>query len=119
MKMDHAAQSSLNRGLIAIAVLIGLCAVGRAEQIPLRMLVAPSTVISKDGRTLTFAIHGFIEFNSLADSFPYIEKQTARWKNGALEETARQRLARDLVREAVESRVISMVDERPLEALVT
>lgn len=74
----------------------------------------------KDGRPLTFAIHGFIEFKSLTDSFPYIESQVDRWKkSGTLDERAQEVLRRQLVREAVESRVISMLDERPLETLVT
>lgn len=91
-----------------------------AQQIHLQDLVTPSSVVMKDGHPVTFAIHGFIEFSSLAEAFPYIETQAARWKaNGAVDEAARQRLARDLVREAVESRVISMADERPLETLIT
>jgi len=88
-----------------------------AEQIPLRALVTPSTVISKDGHVVTFALHGFIEFKSLAEAFPYIEGQARRWPS--LSEEKRRELARDLVRRAVESRVVSMADERPLETLVT
>jgi hypothetical protein len=37
-------------------------------------------VIQKDGRPVLFALHGFIEFSSLADLFPYIEAQAWRWK---------------------------------------
>jgi hypothetical protein len=88
-----------------------------AQQISLQTLVTPSTVISKEGHTTTFALHGFIEFSSLSEVFPYIETQTNRWP--ALAASERQALAADLVRRAVESRVISMTDERPLETLVT
>ncbi len=90
-----------------------------AQQISLQALVTPSTVVVKDGRPVTFAIHGFIEFHSLAESFPYIESQSRRWKPDQLDDAGRKRLARELLREAVESRVVSMTDERPLETLIT
>lgn len=91
-----------------------------AQQISLKALVTPSTVVVKDGHPVSFAIHGFIEFKSLAESLPYIESQTHRWPGNAhFDDVARQRLGRELVRQAVESRVISMTDERPLEAVLT
>ena len=90
------------------------------EPISLQALVTPSTVIQKDGHSVTFAVHGFIEFESLAQLFPYIELQTRRWKGSAdLSDAARQNLGRDLLRRGIESRVISMADERPLETLIT
>jgi hypothetical protein len=88
-----------------------------AQQISLQALVTPSTVISKEGHTTTFALHGFIEFSSLSEVFPYIETQATRWPSLSAKE--RQALATDLLRRAVESRVVSMTDERPLEALIT
>src|SRR5713101_1377992 len=88
----------------------------RAEDAPLQAMVTPSTIILKDGRPVTFAIHGFIEFKSLAELFPYIESRTRRW---TLDDAQRSSLTRDLLRRGVESRVVSMADERPLEALVT
>jgi hypothetical protein len=91
-----------------------------AQALSLQTLVTPSTVVFKDGHPVTFAIHAFIEFKSLNDAFPYIESQTQRWKSsGKLDLAARQRLGRQLVHEAVESRVVSMIDERPLEVLIT
>ena len=92
----------------------------KAQQVSLQAIVTPSTIISKDGRTITFAIHGFIEFKSLAELFPYIESQTQRWKNNAaVTGDSRQILARELLRRGIESRIVSMTDERPLEMLVT
>jgi len=88
-----------------------------AQVLSLQTVVTPSTVLLKDGRPVTFAIHGFIEFKSLAEVFPYIDSQSRRWPS--LDPSQRQRLAHDLLREAVESRVVSMVDERPLETLLT
>jgi len=56
----------------------------------LQAVVMPSTVIVKDGETVKFAIHGFIEFKSLAEVFPYIEAQTSRW-NGKITEAEKTR----------------------------
>jgi hypothetical protein len=90
----------------------------RGQEISLQAVVTPSTVIVKNGQPVTFAIHGFIEFKSLSEVFPYIESQMQRW-NGGGAAVDTHRLARELLREGVESRVVSMVDERPLQALVT
>lgn len=89
-----------------------------AQQIPLETIVTPSTVILKDGRPVAFALHGFIEFTTLAEVFPYIESQAKRWP-GILSDSERQSLAHELLRRGIESRVVSMADERPLEALLT
>lgn len=89
-----------------------------AEPLSLQKLVTPSTVIQKDGHVVTFAIHGYIEFQSLAAAFPYIEWQRHRWQ-GKVSDTDLQQLSQHLVHEAVESRVVSMEDERPLETLIT
>jgi hypothetical protein len=94
------------------------CGVLCAEPLTLKSVVTPSSVIVKDGKTVTFAIHGFIEFSSLAEAFRYIESQRERWK-GKIDDEDLWKLRSTLLREAVESRVVSMVDERPLEALVT
>ncbi len=102
---------------LALVVLIAIAPL-QAQQISLQALVTPSTTISKDGHPITFALHGFIEFRTLADLFPYIESQTQRWKP-SLDSAGQRRLAAELLRRGVESRVISMIDERPLEALVT
>lgn len=92
----------------------------RAQQIPLEVLVTPSTVITKDGHPVKFALRGFIEFESLSEMFPYIDAQTHRWPgNPAFDNAKRQQLARELLRRGIESRVISMIDERPLETLFT
>jgi hypothetical protein len=114
------ARSSSTAMITAALIAVFLCAPLRAEQISLQAIVTPSTTISKDGHAVTFALHGFIEFKSLAEMFPYIESQTKRWPNGnGLDPVGRQRLARELLRRGIESRVVSMTDERPLETLVT
>jgi hypothetical protein len=105
-------------GLVIAVVAITLVqqAPLRAEQISLDALVTPSTTILKDGRPLIFAVHGFIEFKSLAELFPFVDAQTHRWK---LDDARRQALGRELLRHGIESRVVSMSDERPLETLIT
>jgi hypothetical protein len=90
----------------------------QAQQVSLQALVTPSTTISKDGHPVPFALHGFIEFRTLTDLFQYIESQTQRWKS-SLDDAGQRRLAGELLRRGIESRVVSMIDERPLEALVT
>ena len=105
--------------LIAFIVIAATTSLG-AERVSLDAIVTPSTIILKDGRPVRFAVHGFIEFNSLAELFPYIESQRRRWKSAAgMDDSERERVARDLLRRGIESRIVSMVDERPLEALVT
>src|SRR6267143_5663355 len=109
------------RWMIGIALItMALTVSVRAEQVSLQAIVTPSAKILKDGRVIAFAVHGFIEFKSLAELFPYIESQTRRWQaNGGLDDRGRRRLARELLRGGIESRVVSMSDERPLEALIT
>jgi hypothetical protein len=90
------------------------------QPLSLQSLVTPSTIIRKDGVTVRFAVHAFIEFSSVAELFPYIESQTHRWPgNATFDQTARRKLSRELLRRGIESRLISMVDERPLETLMT
>jgi hypothetical protein len=91
----------------------------RADDLSLQSIVTPSTIVMKDGRPVTFAIHGFIEFRSLAELFPYIDSQARRWKPDAITDAERHALARALLREGIESRIVSMADERPFELLLT
>jgi hypothetical protein len=106
--------TTIRLALIAVILLAPL----QAQQISLQALVTPSTTISKDGHPVAFALHGFIEFTTLADLFRYIESQTQRWKP-TLDQAAQHRLASELLRRGIESRVVSMIDERPIETLVT
>src|SRR5215469_11024138 len=111
---------SLLRLLWSALLISFLCATLHAQEISIQALVTPSTVINKDGRPVKFAIHGFIEFASLSELFPYIDSQARRWPgNPAFDDAKRQQLARELLRRGIESRVVSMTDERPFETLVT
>jgi hypothetical protein len=101
--------------LIFVAVLATPAA---AEPLSLNGLVTPSSEIQKDGKPVPFAIHGYIEFTSLAEAFIYIQSETRRWEGKISEEESRH-LASALLREAIESRIVSMLDERPLETLLT
>jgi hypothetical protein len=119
--MKHETRRHARRLILSVALMaLGPSVPAVAEELSLQALVTPSTKISKDGQVVTFALHGFIEFKSLSEMFPYIEAQTERWKgNPDFKEDARRRLSRDLLRRGIESRVISMAYERPLEVLVT
>jgi hypothetical protein len=102
--------------LTVLSLSLPLC----AQAVSLEALVTPSTTNVKDGRPVTFALYGFIEFESLVELFPYIESQTRRWNvPGGLDDEQRRRLAGELLRRGIESRVVSMEDVRPLETLVT
>ena len=115
-KIQAGGSLMLAAALIVLSVSLPLC----AEAVSLQALVTPSTQIVKDGRPLTFALYGFIEFKSLAELFRYIESQTQRWNvPSGLDDEQRRRLAGELLRRGIESRVISMEDERPLETLLT
>jgi hypothetical protein len=95
------------RMLIRVAMVAGiLISPLHAEQISLQAIVTPSTTILKDGHPVTFALHGFIEFKTLAVLFPYIESQTQHWKTG-LDSAGRKHLASELLRRGIESRVVS------------
>ena len=106
------------RTILLAFVILATASPQRAQELSLQAVVTPSAVIVKNGEPVKFAIHGFIEFNSLAQVFPYVEGQTRRW-DGKISEQDRQQLARELLREGIESRVVSITDERPLQALVT
>ena len=107
--MQAGAALGLRGGTLDAAV------VGRAS-FRCRPSSRPRPTILKDGHPVTFALHGFIEFKTLAELFPYIESQTRRWKP-SLDDAGQHRLASELLRRGVESRVVSMIDERPLETL--
>lgn len=113
--------SKTSRGAwLTLCAVLSVCLPLCAEPVSLQALVTPSTTIVKEGRPVTFALYSFIEFKSLKELFPYIEAQTQRWNiQGGLNEKQRRQLAGELLRRGIESRVISMEDERPLETLVT
>jgi hypothetical protein len=110
-----------SRRLIPLAIaLIPAAALPALAQNPtLQDIVTPSTVVMKDGHPVTFAIYGFIEFKSLTEASRYIDAQSTRWPASGLGESERKSRARELLRRAVESRIVSMTDERPLELLLT
>jgi hypothetical protein len=120
MKESSKNKPMASRWIVQLALAVTtLTALAQAQQLSLQALVTPSTIIQKDGHPVIFAIHGFIEFKSLSELFPYIDSQTKRWKPDAITDEQRESLARELLRRGVESRIISMTDERPLEILIT
>ena len=113
-------RSQIAKRLAAVAFLLVIPSVANCQTLSLQSLVTPSMVIRKDGVAVRFALNGFIEFSSLAELFPYIESQTRRWPgSGRFDDAARRKLGEELLRRGIESRVVSMLDERPLETLIT
>ena len=77
----------------------------------------PSAVFVKDGQPVTFALLGFIEFKTLEELFAYIDREAGRWSFPSA--AARQAYGDGLLRRGVESRLVSMTYEKPLELLLT
>jgi hypothetical protein len=109
--------------LIAVAgtALVLLPAVAPAQpavpRMTLRQLVTPSSRLEAHGRPLRFALHGLIEFDTLADLFAHVDAEAGRWRFES--PAARQAFGDALLRRGVESRVVSMETELPLELLLT
>ena len=70
-----------------------------------------------NGQTVQVALHGLIRFDSLADLFTHIDDQAGRWTFASAQE--RQAFGDALLQRAVESRIVSMRTELPLEVVLT
>ena len=86
-------------------------------RLALRDLVDPGSRIEVQGKLIPFALLGQIRFDTLDDLFAYIDSQAGRWKFDSA--AARQAFAAGLMRRGVESRVVSMETELPLELVLT
>jgi len=98
-------------------LLLLLTGLSSAQPLTLQQLVAPPTTVTRDDKPVPFALYGLVEFNSLNDTFAYIDTQAGRWQFPNAQ--ARQQFADGLLRRAVESRIVSMATEEPLEILLT
>jgi hypothetical protein len=70
-----------------------------------------------NGGVVRFALHGLVEFETLDDALAYIDRHVAGWTFAT--PATRRRYGDELLRRAVESRIVSMQTELPLEVLVT
>ncbi len=104
--------------LVFLVVAI-LSSVPKAEEprLTLHSLVVPTTVLYRDGQPVKFALYSLLEFQTLAELFVYIDAQAGRWQFTSA--AAREAFADGLLQRGMESRLVSMVDERPLELLLT
>ena len=122
----------MRQGLIAAVSIVGIAVAGSgaagasaldskqerpAARLTLERLVAPDARVEVPGRQVRFALHGLIYFNSLAELFAFVDGEAGRWQFESA--AARQAFADDLMRRGVESRVVSMETELPLELLLT
>src|SRR6185503_8748591 len=103
--------------LVALALVLLLPSLGAAADLTLDEIVAPSTVFVKDGQPVTFALLGLIPFRNLDELFVYIDREAGRWSFPT--PAARQQFGDGLLRRGVESRLVSMTYEKPLELLLT
>lgn len=88
-----------------------------ATRVTLRQLVTPSARVEIQGRVVRFALHGLIYFDTLDDLFRHVDRETGRWQFDSA--AARQAFGDGLLRRGVESRIVSMETELPLELLLT
>lgn len=86
-------------------------------RVTLRDLVDPGSRIRVQGRVIPFALLGQIRFETLDELFAYIDREAGRWRFDSA--AARQAFAEGLMRRGVESRVVSMETELPLELVLT
>jgi len=117
MKMTPA--SAVVAALLAAPALAaqGAPAPPAAPRLTLERLVDPATRVEAQGRLLRPALHALIRFDTLADLFAYVDEQAGRWTFPSPAE--RQAYAEGLMRRGVESRIVSMDAELPLEVLLT
>lgn len=88
-----------------------------ARPLTLHRLVDPSTRVEVQGRLIRPALHGLIRFDTLEELFAHVDREAGRWRFDSA--TARRAFADGLMRRGVESRVVSMETDLPLEILLT
>lgn len=111
--------------VLATAIVAAPAATGQASppapapsaRLTLGRLVDPATRVEVQGRLVRPALHALIRFDTLADLFAYVDDQAGRWRFDG--PAARQAFAEGLMRRGVESRVVAMDSELPLEVLLT
>jgi hypothetical protein len=104
-------------GSVSSATARGQKADRPAPLLTLARLVDPATKVDVNGRVIQLAIHGLIHFDTLTDLFRYIDDQAGRWTFKTAQE--RQAFGDDLLHRGVESRIVSMQTELPLEIVLT
>lgn len=120
-RMAHA------RGMVVAVLATGLWAAGHgrvsaqadatAPRLTLQRLVDPATRVSVQGRLVRPALHALIRFDTLGELFDHIDREAGRWRFDS--PAARQAFAQGLMQRGVESRIVSMDTEWPLEILLT
>lgn len=121
--MAHVLRWSGGRAVATLvaAGVIG-CGVASAQatsspRLTLQRLVDPATRVEVQGRLVRPALHALVRFDTLRDLFDYIDREAGRWTFDS--PGARQVFAEGLMRRGVESRIVSMDTELPLEILLT
>ena len=121
----------VRRGLSSLLTVVAVCAPfataapageptplpSTAARLTLHDLVNSASRIEVQGRLIRFALHGHIFFDTIDDLFRYIDDEAGRWSFPSA--SARQAFADSLLQRGVDSRVVSMETELPLELLLT
>lgn len=89
----------------------------KPPRLTLARLVDPASRIEVQGRQIRFSLRAHVRFDTLNDLFSHIDAEAGRWTFAS--PAARAAFADDLLRRGVESRVVSMETELPLEVLLT
>ncbi len=110
----HAARVAAS---VAVLCLVASRSAEGQPRLTLSQVVTPASQFVRDGQPVKFALHGFIELSSVDELLSYIDLQAGRWTFPS--PAARQAYAESLLRKGVESRLVSMAYEPPLEALTT
>ena len=90
---------------------------GQEKRLTLQALVRPSTVFFQDEQVVKFAVHGFLEFQNLDELFAWIDLQAGHWQFDTPRD--REEFASNLLLRGMQSRIVSMQFEKPLEILLT
>lgn len=101
----------------APSTVVSMQAPAPGTRLTLRRLVDPASRVEVQGRPVSFALHGLIRFDTLEDLFAFIDNEAGRWRFES--PGGREAFAAGLLGRGVESRVVSMSTELPLEILLT
>src|ERR1051326_5360697 len=103
--------------MLRLALLLLVSAgVLQAQSVSLQSLVTPSTIVYREQKPVTFALYGLVEFKTLHEAFAYVDAQAGRWQFPDAQ--ARKQYGNELMRRAVESRIVSMTDEEPMAGVL-
>jgi hypothetical protein len=76
------------------------------SHLTLAELLTPTSIVRHHNEPVRFALHWFIEFETLGELFSYIDNQAGQWEFDSVE--TKRTFVDDLLLQGLESRVISL-----------